>query len=148
ERLAHLSQNAFGNPDSVARVAYVLKQHDELIASQPRDGIGAGLAGAKAARTGDGIFATHARSQTLPELTDERVTSVMSHAVVNDLQIIEIEKQDRGLALGVASPLRDRLLQPVHEDGAVRQLRERIMSSVEVQHLLCFFVVRNVSRIN
>ena len=98
----------------------VLEQHGELVAAHARDGV----AGAQR-----GVEAERDRLQQL-------VAGVVAERVVDHLEAVEVEEEHRGARAGPAAACSpQRLLQPVEEQRAVRQPRERVVQRAVLQPL-------------
>ena len=147
ERQFHHFLDALRNPDGIARIAHVFEQYDELISSEPRDGSRVPLQQAEIARARYSVCFPDASPQPLPELDDHNIARVMAQGFVDYFQIVQVEKQERRMRFGMTFLAIEYHLQPVHEDGAIRQLGEQIVRRVEVQNFLRFLVARNIAGI-
>ena len=86
----------------------------------------------------DGLEALRDRLQQL-------VAARVAERVVDDLEAVEVEEQDRGAALGVvALGAADRLVEAVEEEHAVGQPGERVVQRVVLQALLGLAAVGDV----
>ena len=88
----------------------VLEQDPELIASEPRDGV------------------AHPDRLLDPRRHrgEQFVSDLMAEAVVDELEVIEIEEQDGGGRLAAPLPA-ERLVEPVEEQDAIGQTGERVV---------------------
>ena len=101
----HLARRQLGAIDVGRR-----QQHRELVAAEPRHRVGRAQGAAQARRH----FLQH------------QIAGVMAERVVDLLEAIEIDQQDRQ-ALVVAMRAQDRLLQAIEEQRAIRQVGQRIV---------------------
>ena len=62
-------------------------------------------------------------------MLDQRVALDMAQRVVDGLEVVEVEEQDPD-GLGVVAPLSQRLLEPVDEEGPVRQPGQRVVEGL------------------
>jgi len=70
----------------------------------------------------------------------------MPPGIVNDLKAIEIKQHHRKAKSGIAASPLDRSLQPVKKEGAIGQLRQRIMQSAIFQLQLHAVLFRNIAK--
>jgi hypothetical protein len=73
--------------------------------------------------------------QTLGHLPQQLIAGLMTKAVVDHLEVIQVEKQQCDHLLGVLGAGQG-ALQPVEEQGAIGQARERVMERQLAQLLL------------
>jgi len=99
----------------------------KLVAAQPRHRLG---------------LAQHLR-QALGELLEQAVADVVSERIVDQLEVIEIEEQYRHVVV-IAFRLGNGLTNPIVEQGAVRQLGQRIVVGKEVDILLPLLALTDV----
>ncbi len=85
------------------------QHHHELVAPHPRHR----------------VALEYARRQTLRHLLQQQVAFVVTQGIVQRLEVIQVDKQ-QGAARFTAGAGRDRLLQPVEQQGPVRQVRQRV----------------------
>ena len=79
-----------------------------------------------AARAGDGVDVAHHGAQAPRDLVEHLIARPMPERVVDELEAVEIDDQHRE-RLAVAVGMRHRLRQPVIEQHAVGQARQRIV---------------------
>ena len=90
----------------------VFQHHHELVAAQTRHGV---------------AFA-HTRLQALRNLLQQQIADVMAKRVVEGLEVVQIDEQQR--AFSAAAPTGSQcLLQPVQQKPAVGQAGERIIEA-------------------
>ena len=89
-------------------------EHGELVAAEARHGV---------------ARAEHVR-EALRDRDEELVAEDVAEGIVHDLEAVEIEEEHREHRVGVAALLLHGPLQAVHEEGAVRQVRERVVKGV------------------
>jgi len=80
-----------------------------------------------AAEACDGVARSKARDQPLAHGDQEPVTDVVADALVDDLEAIEIEQDDTGLAIIVDTDRRQCAGDPVGQELAVRQAGGRVI---------------------
>ena len=95
------------------------EQHDEPVAALSRDGV----AGA------------HAMAQPIGRGNQQRVADRMAARVVDPLEVVEVEEHQRAM-LVVAGADGHRLLQPLEQQPAVGQVRQRVVEGQRVDALL------------
>ena len=118
QRIGQRAQHTLGDDRGLARVRDVLEQHGELVAADPRDRVAGPQRGVQAQRD---------RLQQL-------VAGLMAERVVDDLEMVEVDEQHRSAGIGPATTrASQRLLQPVEEEGAVRQACQRIVQGIVVK---------------
>ena len=109
ERAGEHRRDPLGHLDRVVLAADVLEQHPELVAAEP----------------GDGVACAHRLLQPRRDGGEQLVADVVAEAVVDQLEVVEVEEQDRGHErLRRAA---ERVLEPVEEQHAVRQAGERVV---------------------
>ena len=118
ERLRQGVENFLRHLRHVARIRQVLEQHRELVAAETRHG----------------VALAHAGRQPPGGHPQRAVADVMPQRVVDDLETVEIEEQHRQRPVGPARP-RERVLQALQEQCAVRQPREHVVVRHELQLL-------------
>ena len=62
----------------------------------------------------DQVIASHHGGQPAAHLLDQRVTGMMTQAVIDDLEAVQVDEHDREPAAGPAVPF-DRLFQPIQK---------------------------------
>src|SRR5262249_38838865 len=108
DRRRELAEDPLGYDDGVIRTANVVKQHDEFIAAQPRREI--------FGEPRDAVGRTYRSDDAARHLDQQLVAGGVSQTVVDDLEVIEIEKQDRNQIVGPPANVPRAALQPVHQD--------------------------------
>ena len=105
ERAPELLLDAFGR-----RQRLVLRgdpeQHHELVAAQARDG----------------VFLAHAGQQARGRFPQQLVAGLVPEAVIDELEVVEVEVQEPDLALATGGA-HQRLLEPVAKQSPIRQRR-------------------------
>ena len=97
-----------------------------------------------AAEPGDGVGLPHARFQASGTELEEPVAGRMSEGIVDALEAVEVDQQNRGHA--VAAPESgQRLLEALTQQLAVRQLRHGVMQGEVVGALLGCYLGRDVA---
>ena len=89
----------------------VLDEHRELVAAQSRHRVGR----------------AHAGEQPPRGLDEQRVTRAVPETVVDGLEVVEIEEQQRARRLRCACDARQRVLHAVAQQRAVRQPGQRVV---------------------
>jgi hypothetical protein len=128
ERVLQGGSYAPRRPDCLAGVGYVLQQHRELVAAQPARGVPAAAAAANA----------------LGHLHEQLVTRGVAEAVVDRLEVVEVEEQD-GVTLGTTAFALQRALGPVLEQRAVRELGEPVVQGLMGQLVLQLLALGRVT---
>src|SRR5215216_3804908 len=103
-------------PGGVLHLDDVRQQHDELVARQP----------------GDRICLPHAAHQPIGHLLEYQVADVVPEGVVDELEAVQIEKQERHSGLPAARP-RYRLVHAVVQEPAVGQFRKQVVVGQTVE---------------
>ena len=88
-----------------------------------------------AAQSGHGVAFAHTGRKPLRDLLQKQIADVVAERVVQRLEMIQVDEQQRALP-PAARAGSDRMLQPVHEQTPVGQLGERVK---ERQILNLFF---------
>ena len=115
ERLHH----AVGDVDGLDAVAPVLEQDRELVPTQP----------------GGGVGGAQAFLDPFAHLAQDLVARGMAQRVVDRLEVVEVHEQ-HGHRLAVAVLPFDRVRDAVAEQGAVREVRDRVVEGLMRQLLL------------
>ena len=113
--------DALGDQRRLVHVGDAVEQHRELVAAEP----------------GDGVRRPHGRLQPARDGDQQPVSHLVPERVVDELEAVEVEEEDRGRggrvgALGAP----DRLVEPVQEQHAVREAGERVVQRVVLEALL------------
>ena len=113
--------HALGDQRRLVHVRHAVEQHRELVAAE----------------AGDGVRRPDGRLQPPGDGDQQPVSHLVAERVVDELEAVEVEEQDRRGggrvgALGAA----DRLVEPVEEQHAVRQAGERVVQRVVLEALL------------
>ena len=90
--------------------AQVLQQHQKLIAPEP----------------GHRVALAHAGRQPLGDLLQQHIAHVVAQRVVQGLEVVQVQAQQRAQHAGAGTGGK-RLLQPVHHQAAVGQVREGVV---------------------
>ena len=131
QRRRQLLVNPLGNAGGVRFAADLIEQDGELVAAEARE---------RVARSNAALEA--------PSDTDEElVAGLVSEAVVDGLEAIEIEVEHRE-GRGAERPLRalKEVLQAVDEQRSIRQIGERIVERLPLQLLLGLLARGDVAR--
>ncbi len=112
-------QDALRGPTRLIRSVQVVDEDRELVASEPGDGVEIAKRGAEALRDRD----------------EQCVAGEVAEAVVDCLEAVEIDDHHREVAAG-ARAAGQRVLEPVVEEAAVGQGRERVVHRLVAHHLL------------
>jgi hypothetical protein len=128
ERLLHRAQDPLGDHRRLGRLGEPLQQHRELVAAQARDGV------AGAQRAGD----------PLGEGDEQLVADGVAEAVVDLLELVEVEEQQRAAVLRLAAGTPQRLLDAVNEQRPVGQPGEGVVQRLVLQPLLLDVAVGRV----
>ena len=110
--------DSFGDRDRVAHVGDVLQQHGELVAAEARDR----------------VLGPHARLHALSDGDQQPVAGVVTEAVVDRLELVQVEEQDGDRGPAAVGPL-ECVVEAVREQRAVGKLGERV-----VEGLVCELV--------
>src|SRR5215211_729760 len=104
------------DPGSVPHHAHVREQHDELVARQP----------------GDRVCLPHTARQPIRHLSEQQIADVVSQGVVDALEAVQVEKQERHPDLPASRP-RYRLVHAVMQEPPVGQLRKQVVVGQTVE---------------
>src|SRR5207249_4486834 len=118
EGLLELTEDAAGDGRRLALVD-VLEEEGKFVAAQARRGV------PRPDRAGE----------SLRDLLDEHVARVVTERVVDVLEVVQVEEEDRHL-FGVTPLPGEGVLQAVDVEGAVRQRGQRIVERLAGQLLL------------
>ena len=110
------ARDHFGLVDGVD----LLQEHHELVTPQPRHRVA----------VPGGLF------EPLGELPQQLVPLQVAERIVDHLEAVEVEEEHRAMEVGAAPHPTERMVEPVHEEGAVRQVGERIVEGVVEKLLL------------
>ena len=118
ERAGQLEQGAqpLGDRERLRRVGEVLAEHDELVAAEARER----------------VVDAQAVGQARGEAAEQLVAGLVAQAVVDDLELVEIDEEDGERRAG---PLRagQRVRQAVEEERPVGQPGERVVQRLVAQ---------------
>ena len=81
--------------------------------------------------------------QPVRHFNQQQVADIVSLGVVECLEIIEIDEQQRTLTF-IANTARQRVLQPIHQQPPVRQPGERVVKGQIANLLFRFLALRNI----
>jgi len=119
ERPRERCRDPLGGVDRVALRDDVLEQDPELVATEPRHG----------------VAAAQCVLQTRCGRRQQLIADMMTEAVVDELEVVEVEEQDRGERLLPAEP-RQRMLEPVDEQDAVGESRQWVVDGPFADRIL------------
>ena len=127
DRRGQLLVNPLGDAGGVRLAVDVLEQHGELVAAEARE---------RVARA-------HAALEPPRDADQQLVAGLVSEAVVDRLEAIEVEVEHREQRLAQRAPRAvKQVLQAVEEQRAVREIRERIVERLALQLLLGLLALR------
>ena len=115
ERLEH----ALGRVGGLLNVVDVLEQEGELVAAEARGG----------------VARAHARCKPLRDLGEHLVAGRVPEAVVDRLEVVEVEEHDRDAAV-LAAIARDRVAHALREQCAVGEPGDRVVEGLVRELLL------------
>ena len=138
ERLGQRGVNALGHPQRVRRRGEVLEQHHELVTADARHVI--------ARDAGDGVDLARARRQPPRHLDEQLVAHLVPEAVVDDLELVEVDVEQREPALGIAVVAGQAVGQAIRQQAAVREARQRVVHRLEAELLLGQLAVGDVGQ--
>ena len=78
------------------------------------------------AEAGGRVSGAHAAQQPLPDGDEQFIAGDVAEAVVDGLELVEVAEQDRDVGAGRLGA-RERLTQPIAQQGPVGKLRERVV---------------------
>ena len=110
DRLVDRLRDALGDPDRLVRAVELLAHDEELVAAQPRDGVGR----------------AHRVVQPRRERDQQVVARLVAQRVVDELELVEVGEQ-HGDRAAVAPAAGERALEAVERERAVRQPGERVV---------------------
>ena len=110
DRLVDRLGDALGDADRLVRAVELLADDEELVAAEPRHGVGR----------------AHGVVEPRGERDEQVVAGPVAHRVVDELELVEVGEQHRHRP-AVAPAARERALEPVERERAVRQPRQRVV---------------------
>jgi len=120
-----------GNLFDGVRVFKILEKNRKLIASH----------------TGDSVLGTQAALQPASHRYQEFITNEMSETVIDQFEMIQIQKKHRKQVVTIPFRAFYRLTEPIQEYEPIWQICQRIMQGVVHQFLFCDFTLRDVARV-
>ncbi len=97
-----------------------------------------------AAQPSDDVALANAADEQARSLHERFIAGLMAKAVVDDLQPIDVDEQQRGL-LVVTDDAVDQPLQSAHETATIRQADEAVLVSEHVELLDAFLQLRDLA---
>src|SRR5208283_4167832 len=126
--------NSFRNANRFNGVLHVVQKYGELIATKPGQivviVIGQPARYVGQARTRDRVDPAHRIPQSLRDLNQQIVAGSVSQAVIDDFELVDINEQHGEFVVRVPFGESESVLQPVEEQGSVRQVRESVVECV------------------
>ena len=119
QRLAQVLEHPLGDLGGRVGAVEVLQQHDELVAAEARGGV----AGADAV------------GQALGHVDQRGVAGAMAEAVVDGLEVVDVEEHDPELAL-LSARTADRVAHALHEQRPVGQVGHGVVEGLVGELLL------------
>ena len=110
ERLGHRAEDPLRDDDGGLGRCDLLDHHGELVAAEPCTR----------------VLGTDARLEPLRDLDEQLVAGRVAEAVVDRLEVVEIDEQDREEVLPAMPPL-ERMRDAIREEHPVREPRERVV---------------------
>ncbi len=132
----HRLLKALGDPDCVARVADVLEQHREFVASEAGQTVLGVIVAGHVGRPRHAVELTQDAAQPVRNFEQESVAGRMANAVVDGFEPIQIDEQHGESVVRMPHPAGDLALQAIHEQRPVRQLRQVIVKRIVDQAFL------------
>ena len=121
EWLADRVQHVTGEGQRLVRARDILQQNGEFVAAQP----------------GERVAGADLLAQPQGKRNQQLVAAQMAHALVHDLEAVEVDQQDgEAHILAGAAAARHRLTQSVGQQGAVRQGGQRVVQRVMLHPFL------------
>jgi hypothetical protein len=111
EGFAQRRQDPRGDDRGLGGAEKALDQHRELVAADPRHGVGG----------------PQALGQAVSDLQEEPIADLVAEGVVDDLEAVEVQVEHRQAEARLALHALPRVPQPVEEEGAVGQAGERVV---------------------
>ena len=147
DRQAHRLEDALGDALGVALVGHLRQQGDELVAAEPADRLeGAVRAHAHGLERAleHLVGVAHARAQAPRHLDQQLVAGAVAERVVDDLEAVEVDQQQRHLVVEAAAVLERPLgapdqLAPVGQAGEgveVGEVADPVLGEAPVGHVL------------
>ena len=119
QRLQERLEHALGGVGRLLRADDVLEQDGELVAAEARRGVGG----------------ADARGQALGDLAQDLVAGGVAEAVVDRLEVVEVEEDDRDAVL-LATVAGDGVAHALDEQGAVGEVGDRVVEGLVGELLL------------
>jgi hypothetical protein len=128
ERLRELLTDPLGDEGGIAIVLEPGQQDGEFVSAEPRDGAGADPRVPRVGRLEptDRVARSEARFQPMRGLHEQLITGVMPETVVDVLEMIQIQEQQREAEPRMPLAVLDQPAEPVHEQHAIRKPGQRI----------------------
>lgn len=119
--------NAFGYAEDVTGIGAGFEQDDELVASEAGEhGVRSGFL----ARAGDGVSGAEGSLQANPDFDQDLISSGGPHRVIEGLEGVDINQQQRVAEVRVPLRLREAALEAIEEEAAIRQSGERVVQGM------------------
>ena len=129
DRQMNIPLHAFGDPGDVGDIGDVLDQNREFVSSEARYR----------------IFRPEAGAQTGGHAHQKIVSAGMTKSVIDPLEVIEIQKHDREIKLGMSVLARHGELQPIKKQGSIGQSGQGIVQGIVLQFEVVLLFVANVA---
>ncbi|MNH03796.1 hypothetical protein D3C79_630690 [compost metagenome] len=129
QRHTQLVQQAAGDPHQARQVAIGIEQHGKLVAGKPRHRVGLG----------------HGIADALGHLLEQMVGNFMAKAVIEQLEAVQVDVQQRQPAPALTQALTG-LMQAQAEQGAVGEARQLVIVGQVTQALLGLAACRQVGK--
>ena len=128
EGLGQLLEDAVGDLDRIRRVAHVVEEDGELVAAE----------------AGDGVAGPHAGLEPPGDRGEEQVALQVAEAVVDVLEAVDVEEEDREHGALAAPGAGDGEREAVHEQRSIRQPGQRVVEGLLGELLLEALAVGDV----
>ena len=129
QRPLEAREQPLADDDRLALVAH-LEEHRELVPAEPRHGVAPAGAGGELAADGD----------------QDRVAHRMAEAVVDRLEAVDVDRDDRDAAFDPPGA-REGVLEPIHEERAVGQPGQGVVEGLVGELLLELLALGRVARV-
>src|ERR1700733_13358996 len=130
--------NSLPHADRIARAGDIFEEHGKFVSAKPGNaqslqvqfGLACGL------QTCNGVCVAERSTHALRDLHQQLVASRVPQTVIDHLELVDVDKENRKLVVQMPSGSEHRMLQAVEEQIAVRQVGQTVFDRPVVKCLL------------